>query len=408
MPLVPFPSLAAKLVNASGIMVPPWNSFFQNLFNVINSLVSGGSVDVGYLFDGAVSSNFAAVGTLRTWGLLPLNGNRTPIFNPDTGVWEYFRGPRAIPVTSLTDVGGGITRVGHTSNRVFAVGEYIQFGTVPDTNPLNNEILPVFAVIDDTHFDINFPLTGSPVGGVLINGVLMDVDDVEIDGVPNQATAFDFIYTVGIKYLDVDKKVAKIVLSTVSYIQLASDTDANPEEGMIVLSGVYLAGGDRVPYLGIFFRSSLYPSGGVMSNGSLSYFQTRYNTLQISFQGNAVGGAGFTALTGTGSFNSIESAFQNDMHPTSITFNVASDVVADITVAVTVDRLSLGGAVGTEDFKATMRHPGGNTTMPLTVPVSTYSIGPSRLRFSAKMMTSVGTATLDTSAGNLLRVLAPF
>jgi hypothetical protein len=358
------------------------------------------------LFNGGVSTNFAAIGTPRTWGILPINGNRMPIYNPTIPRWEFFRCPRYIPVTSITDQGGGVTRIGHTSNRVFAVGEYVQFGTVPDTNSLHNKIVRIITVVDTTHYDITHTLVGTPAGGVMLGGVLMDQTSVEIEKVSAQAMALDTVYAAGLQFLDVTKRVGKIVLSTLNYTQLASDTDDNPEEGMIVLSGVYAA--DRIPYIGIIFKSTLYPSGGVMSNGSISYFQTRYNTLQIAFQGSAAGGAGFTALTGTGSFNSIESAFQNDMHPASITFNIASTVAADITVAVTVDRVSLGGGTGTEDFKATIRHPGGGVTMPATVCISTYTIQPSRLRFSAKMMTSAGTASLDTAAGNLLRVLAPF
>lgn len=97
---VPFPSLVAPLVNKEGRCIPPWNSFFQNLFNLVNTGLLGpelqGIVDsgIGIPLSNDCGTRVASAGTAHDFGITYVNNhtnNGLWCFDPFLQIWRFGR-----------------------------------------------------------------------------------------------------------------------------------------------------------------------------------------------------------------------------------------------------------------------------------------------------------------------------
>lgn len=98
---VPFPSLRAALVDPrTGNMVAPWNSFFQNLFELLNNSLLGpflqglidSDIDIPFANDCAV--RVASKGNLTELGVAYVNNqsnNGLWVYDAGEGIWRYGR-----------------------------------------------------------------------------------------------------------------------------------------------------------------------------------------------------------------------------------------------------------------------------------------------------------------------------
>lgn len=97
---VPFPNLRAKLVDNNGAIVPPWNSFFQNLFELLNSGLLGPELqgiidsDIGIPLSNDCAIRVASGATQHDFGMGYVHigsNNGLWVFDTGLGIWRYGR-----------------------------------------------------------------------------------------------------------------------------------------------------------------------------------------------------------------------------------------------------------------------------------------------------------------------------
>lgn len=97
---VPFPNLRAPLVGKEGTVIPPWNSFFQNLFNLLNTGLLDptlqGLIDsnIGIPLSNDCAVRVASKGNLTEFGITYVHtqsNNGLWVYDGDLAIWRYGR-----------------------------------------------------------------------------------------------------------------------------------------------------------------------------------------------------------------------------------------------------------------------------------------------------------------------------